>query len=106
MWQALKQRLFRSTWWQRYGKNRREADYWRLNADKMVQWYLHREPFRLPFPNESIRVRGSALSRWFDTLAAQQAPRWSGAIAGLESLAADAWYEGDVIRVHGEVRVE
>lgn len=58
------------------------------------------------FPNESIRARGSTLSGWFDALAARQAPRWSGAIAGLQSLAADVWYEADAIRVHGEVRIE
>jgi hypothetical protein len=59
-----------------------------------------------PAPNESIRVRGSTLSRWFDALVARGAPRWSGAIAGLESLSGDVWHQEDVIRIHGEVHLE
>ena len=55
MLSAIRHRLFQSRVWQRFGKNRREAEFWRANAGKMVMWYLGEAPFRLPFPSPEIR---------------------------------------------------
>lgn len=66
------------------------------------------------FPHESIRVQGSALSRWVHAVvdpdaqgpAGHLAPALACMLADLESISGDVWYQEDAVRIHGRVRFD
>ena len=49
--------IFATRLWNKFGKNSREAGYWKSNLDKMVKWYEGKEEWRYPFPKEEQKER-------------------------------------------------
>jgi len=49
---TIKKKVYQTTVWHKYFKNRTEMDHWMSTVDRITKWYLGQKEYVFPFPSE------------------------------------------------------